>query len=165
MNDDKDVISLTLGAGITRDPATKMFTVAGPIGEVPDTASFSVEACSDMSGYQDGMVTFSFVEKTLTGTPMGLGNVAAGNMLSVTVQSDETTPTVAFATSSLTIDEGSTETVAILADTAYGPEVGSVMVGVSDDAMISLWQDDNMLEAGDDGMYAVDLSWAMPTPS
>ena len=31
------------------------------------------------------------------------------------------------------------------------------MVGVSGYAMISLWQDDEMLEADADGMYAVDL--------
>ena len=77
--------------------------------------------------------------------------------MTVTVQSNEAVPTVGFATSSLRIDEGSTETVAILADGSTGPEVGSVMVGVSGDAMLSLWQDGDMLEAGSDGMYEVDL--------
>ena len=121
------------------------------------TALFTVEACGDKSGFQNGTVTFSFVEKSLRGAPTGLGNIAAGPALTVTVQSDESVPTVEFATSSLTIDEGSTETVAILASGATGSEVGSVMVGVSGYAVISLWQDDEMLEADAGGMYAVDL--------
>ena len=94
---------------------------------------------------------------SLVGMPRTLGNLSAGNQLVVTVQSNEAVPTVGFATSSLRIDEGSTETVAILADGSTGPEVGSVMVGVSGDAMISLWQDGDMLEADSDGMYEVDL--------
>ena len=89
--------------------------------------------------------------------PTGLGNVAAGNSLVVTVQSNEAVPTVQFGTSSLNIDEGSTETVAILADEVTGPEVDSVMVSLAGDAMLSLWQDGEMLEAGMDGMFEVDL--------
>ena len=75
----------------------------------------------------------------------------------IMVQSNEEVPTVSFATSRLHVDEGGTNTVAILASAATGPEVGSVMVSVSGDAMLSLWQDDDMLEAGTDGMYEVDL--------
>ena len=66
-------------------------------------------------------------------------------------------PTVSFATTNIPIDEGDTNTVAILADGKLGPEVGSVMVSVSGDAMLSLWQDGNMLEAGAGGMYEVML--------
>ena len=73
------------------------------------------------------------------------------------VQSNEAVPTVSFATSRIDIDEGGTNTVAILATESTGPEVGSVLVSVSGDAMLSLWQDDDMLEAGTDGMYEVDL--------
>ena len=162
---DRDVISLTItDPGITYVAATGVFTVSDPLGALTETASFEVEACGDKSGYQDGMVTFSFVERSLTGmsevdgaNATGLGDVAAGNMLTVTVQSSEPVPTVQFGTSSLRIDEGSTETVAILADSATGAEVESVMVGVSGYAMISLWQDDEMLEADADGNYDVDL--------
>ena len=158
---DRDVISLTLGESIGRDPASGVFTVSDPLGTLTAEAMFEVEACGDKSGFQDGMVTFSFVERSLAGMteafPRGIGDVAAGNMLNVTVQSSEPVPTVQFGTSSLRIDEGSTETVAILADSASGAEVESVMVGVSGYAMISLWQGDEMLEADADGNYDVDL--------
>ena len=49
--------------------------------------------------------------------------------LVVTVRSEgEDKPVVSFATTSIAIDEGDTNTVAILADGKLGPEVGSVMV-------------------------------------
>ena len=154
---DRDVVSLTLGSAISYDATTRMFTVSDPVGVLTANASFEVEACGDKSGFQDGMVTFSFVESSLRGAPTGIGNVAAGNALTVTVQSNEAVPTVQFGTSSINIAEGSTETVAILADEATGPEVDSVMVSLTGDAVLSLWQDDMMLEAGMDGMFEVDL--------
>ena len=92
---------------------------------------------------------------------MGLGNVAGGPDLVVTVQSEgEEVPVVSFATTSIAIDEGDTNTVAILADGTLGTEVGTVMVSMSGDAMLSLWQGDAMLEAGDDGMFEVMLGTA-----
>ena len=154
---DRDVLSLTLGSAITYDAATRTFTVSDPLGVLTENASFEVEACGDKSEFRDAMVTFSFVETSLSGMPRGIGNVAAGNSLAVTVQSNEAVPTVQFGTSSLNIDEGSTETVAILADEETGPEVDSVMVSLAGDAVLSLWQDDTMLEANDDGNYEVDL--------
>ena len=127
-------------------------------------ATIGIEACGDMSGFNDEMVTFSFVAKSLAGVPTGYGNVAAGPDLVVTVRSEgEDKPTVTFATTSIAIDEGDTNTVAIIADGSLGPEVGSVMVSVSGDAMISLWQGMDMLEAGADGMYAVDLGGSANT--
>ena len=158
---DRDVLSLTLGDGADRiayDAATRMFTVGEALGELTEeNSSFEVEACGDKSEFRDAMVTFSFVESSLSGMPRGIGNVAAGNSLTVTVQSNEAVPTVQFGTSSLNIDEGSTETVAILADEETGPEVDSVMVSLAGDAVLSLWQDGEMLEAGMDGMFEVDL--------
>ena len=90
--------------------------------------------------------------------PVGYGNVAAGADLVVTVRSEgEDTPTVAFSATRRSLDEGGTETVAILASGDHAAEVGSVMVSVSGDAVLSLWQAGDMLEVGDDGMYTVDL--------
>ena len=111
-----------------------------------------------MSGFNDDMVTFSFVDASLVAMPTGYGSLAKGADLVVTVRSEgEAKPTVSFATTSIAIDEGDTNTVAILADGTLGPEVGSVMVSVSGDAMLSLWQGNDMLEAGAGGMYeAVD---------
>ena len=133
---------------------------AGTLG----TATLSFQACGDMSGFNDDMVTFSFVPASLMGLPAGYGNITAGPDLVVTVFSEgEAKPTVSFATSSLSIDEGSTETVAILADGTLGPEVGSVEVSMSGDAMLSLWQGQTMLEAAMDGNYDVDLGGSANT--
>ena len=112
-----------------------------------------------MSGFTDEMVTFSFVAKSLEGLPDGLGDVAAGADLVVTVRSvGEDKPEVTFSTTSLSIAEGDTSTVAIIADGKLGPEVGSVTVSVSDDgAMLSLLQGMDMLDADEDGMYEVEL--------
>ena len=154
---DRDVLSLAHGSSITYAEATGTFTVSDPLGVLTEDASFEVEACGDKSEFRDDTVTFSFVETSLIGAPPGIGNVAAGNSLAVTVQSNEAVPTVQFGTSSLNIDEGSTETVAILADEETGPEVDSVMVSLAGDAVLSLWQDGEMLEAGMDGMFEVDL--------
>ena len=58
----------------------------------------------------------------------------------VTVLSGEETPTVTFSTDSISIDEGDSETVHILADSMQGDEVGSVAVRVRGEASISLEQ-------------------------
>ena len=159
-----EILSIMAGSGgasgITYTAETKTFEVEAALGTLPEEtvfASFEVEACGDESEFRDDMVTFSFVESSLRGMPTGIGNVAAGNSLTVNVQSNEAVPTVQFGTSSLYIDEGSTETVAILADEETGPEVNSVMVSLTGDAVLSLWQDDTMLEANDYGNYEVDL--------
>ena len=157
---EKDVIALTF-AGIgpfTEMDAKDTWQVQAGAGS-DAAATINIEACGDMSGFNDDMVTFSFVAKSLAGVPTGYGNVAAGADLVVTVRSEgEDKPTVSFSTDRvILIDEGDTNTVAIIADGKLGPEVGSVMVSMSGDAMLSLWQGEDMLEADDDGMYAVEL--------
>ena len=98
------------------------------------------------------------------GVPTGYGNIAAGPDLVVTVRSEgEEKPTVTFATTSIAIDEGDTNTVAIIADGKLGPEVGSVMVSCERRRHDLLWQGMDMLEAGADGMYAVDLGGSANT--
>ena len=120
-----------------------------------------LDACEDMSGFRDPMISLSFESMSLMSTAEG--SVAAGSPLQIHIESDEAAPTVSFATSSIDVDEGGTNTVAILADGTLGPEVGSVMVSVSGDAMISLWQGMDMLEANAGGMYAVDLGGSANT--
>ena len=86
--------------------------------------------------------------------------------LVVTVRSEgEDKPTVTFATTSITIDEGDTNTVAIIADGKLGPEVGSVMVSMSGDAMVSLWQGMDMLEGERLREFPRRLGRQQPTPS
>ena len=155
---DDDVIALGL-SGI--DPVADeddTWQVSAAAGSTA-AATIGIVACGDMSGFNDEMVTFSFDADSLKGLPAGYGNVAAGPDLVVTVRSEgEDKPTVSFSTDRvILIDEGDTNTVAIIADGKLGPEVGSVMVSMSGDAMLSLWQGTDMLEADDDGMYAVAL--------
>ena len=159
----KDVIKLTLTGIEAVDDEDDTWEVQQGIGQA-STATIGVEACGDMSGFNDDMVTFSFVGMSLMGVPTGYGNVAAGADLVVTVRSEgEDKPTVSFATTSIAVDEGDTNTVAIIADGKLGPEVGMVMVSMSGDAMLSLWQGMDMLEADDDGMFAVDLGGSANT--
>ena len=167
VDSDDDVIALTLGSGITAVTGEDDTWMVGAAGQIPAAAAnltIGVEACGDMAGFNDEMVMFSFVADSLKGAPPGYGNVAAGANLVVTVRSvGEDKPEVSFSTTRLPITEGGTGTVAILADGTLGPEVGSVMVSVSGDAVLSLWQDGDMLEAGDDGMDAVDLDGSANT--
>ena len=167
---EKDVIALML-EGIDPAPAPSgggmapadTWQVTAAAGQVADSATIGVEACGDMTGFNDEMVTFSFTAMSLTAMPAGYGDLGAGPDLVVTVRSEgEDAPTVTFATTSIAIDEGDTNTVAIIADGKLGPEVGSVMVSMSGDAMLSLWQGMDMLEATD-GMYAVDLGGSANT--
>ena len=120
--------------------------------------SLTVKACTDSADFRDMQVGLSFVAKNLASGASGAdGNVTDGGKVTITVDSNEATPTVSFATSSIDIAEGSTNTVAILADGKQGTEVGMVKVSVMGDAMLSLHQDGTMLEADDHGMYTVDL--------
>ena len=160
------VIAITAAGDIAAVDDTKdTYSVTDDAMDIDGTDTISIRACMDDAGFRDDMVTFSFVEKSLTGTTAAddgmVGNVAAGPDLVVTVQSEgEDAPVVSFATTSIAIDEGSTNTVAILADGELGTEVGSVMVSMSGDAMLSLWQGDDMLEAGAGGMFEVMLGTA-----
>ena len=126
--------------------------------------AFTVEACSDMAGFRDMMVELSFVATSLaSGTDGADGTIADGGALTITVDSNEAAPSVSFATTSINIDEGATESVAILADGPLGDEVGSVMVHKSGDAVLSLWQGMDMLESEDGEHYEVDLGGSANT--
>ena len=148
-------------SAITISEATSTFSVAATPANAEDTSlalgTFNVSACEDDAGFRDPEITLSFVAKNLMSAAGAAGPLGNAGSMPIMVQSNEEVPTVEFATSRLDVDEGGTNTVAILASAATGPEVGSVMVSMSGDAMLSLWQDDDMLEAGADGMYEVDL--------
>ena len=167
---DDAVIALELSGGITEvADEDDTWEITGDAGQITGADTIGITACVDMTGFNDEMVTFSFVEKTLTGTTAAtgmVGDVAAGPDLVVTVQSEgEEAPVVSFATNRIPVAEGGTETVAILSDGTLGVEVGSVMLSKSGDAMISLWQGDDMLEAGAGGMYEVMLLGSDGKPS
>ena len=68
------------------------------------------------------------------------GGIKDAAPATVTILSGAETPTVEFSTDSISIDEGDSETVHLLAGGMQGDEVGSVTVAVRGDALISLEQ-------------------------
>ena len=70
---------------------------------------------------------------------------------------DDPLPSVSLSTPALTIDEGMTQTVAIIAEGALADAVMRVGVQVTGDALISLWQDGDQLAARGGVTYVVDL--------
>ena len=70
---------------------------------------------------------------------------------------DDPLPSVSLSTPALTIDEGMTQTVAIIAEGALADAVMRVGVQVTGDALISLWQDGDQLAARGGDTYTVDL--------
>ena len=75
----------------------------------------------------------------------------------IQIRNDDPLPSVSLTTSTLTIDEGTTETVAIIAEGTLANAVMRVRVQVTGDALLSLWQDGNQLAARAGGTYTVDL--------
>ena len=96
----------------------------------------SVEACSDTTNFRDMQATLSFVASSLkSGTD---GTITDGGSITITVDSNEATPTVSFSTTDINIDEGGTQSVYLVADTTLGSEVGKATIMVSGDARVSL---------------------------
>ena len=111
--------------------------------------SFHVTACPDSGGFRDAQVMLSFVAKTLASGNNGVdGTLADGGGITITVDSNEETPTVSFSTADINVDEGGTQTLYLVADTQQGGEVGEADVMVSGDARIELTGDN--VTAGDD---------------
>ena len=75
----------------------------------------------------------------------------------IQILNDDPLPSVSLTTSAITIDEGTTETVAIIAEGTLADAVMRVRVQVTGDALISLWQDGDQLPARAGGNYTVDL--------
>ena len=118
-------------------------------------AELRLTACDDMSSFRDfGSITLAFKESSLE-TPAG--RIAAGPAAVIQILNDDPVPSVSFGTPALTIDEGMTQTAAILAEGRLASEVMKVGVRVTGDALISLLQDGRKLRANADGSYTVDL--------
>ena len=117
-------------------------------------AELRLAACDDTTDYRDSMVTLAFHAESLK---TQRGNVVAGPPAVISVLNDEPVPVVEFGSRALTVDEGGSQTVAILADSELAGAVMQVAVGVTGDAQISLLQDDRMLDQNPDGAFAVAL--------
>ena len=117
-------------------------------------ADLWLTACGDMSDFRDSNVTLAFKESSLQ-TPAG--RIAEGPPAVIQILNDDAPPSVSLSTSSLSIDEGMTQTVAIIAEGALANAVMRVRVQVTGDALLSLWQDGDQLAARGGATYTVDL--------
>ena len=105
-----------------------------------DGIELTIEAI-DVSGFRDEQITFTLMDGRTEAQKRGDGGAIQGaNPATVTLLSGEETPTVTFSKASVSIDEGASETVHLLADSDQGDQVGSVTVSVSGDALIELRQ-------------------------
>ena len=107
-----------------------------------------------MSSIGDLRVRLAFKESSLQ-TPAG--GIAIGPPAVIEVLNDDPLPVVSLTTGALAIDEGMTETVAIIAEGSLANAVMEVGVGVTGDALISLLQDGRRLRENAGGSYTVDL--------
>ena len=118
-------------------------------------AVIRLTACGDMSEFRDTTVTLAFKESSLE-TPAG--RIAAGPPAVIRILNDDPLPSVSLSTAALTINEGMTQTVAIVAEGALADAVTRVGVRVTGDALISLLQGGDKLAARGGVTYIVDLA-------
>ena len=117
-------------------------------------AELRLTACHDMSSFGDSRVTLAFKESSLQ---TSAGRIANGPPAVIRILNDDPLPVVSLTTPALTIDEGRTQTVAIIAEGNLANAVMKVGVGITGGALLSLWQDGDQLAARADGTYTVDL--------
>ena len=148
---DDDVLVLSGGGGL-KSVADGMgvfettVSIADLVEPAAPAATFGLTACGDMSGFTDPRFTFEFATAETDS-----GDIAGDDILVVTIDSDEPTPTVGFAQTDVSVDEGEATSVFIVAEgMGSGPnEVGMVDVAVSGDALITLMQDGDALKANE----------------
>ena len=117
-------------------------------------ADLRLTACGDMSDFRDSTVTLAFKDSSLQ-TPAG--RIADGPPAIIQILNDDPLPSVSLTTPALTIDEGMTETVAIIAQGDLANAVMQVGMEVTGDALLSLWQDGDQLAPRGGVTYVVDL--------
>ena len=140
---------------LTRGPRRGEITIDKSIANYQrGPADLWLTACGDMSDFRDSTVTLAFKESSLQ-TPAG--RIAGGPPAIIQILNDDPLPVVSLSTASLAIDEGMTETVAIIAEGALANAVMQVGLEVTGDALLSLWQDGDQLAARGGVTYVVDL--------
>ena len=111
-------------------------------------AELRLTACDDTSDYRDSSVTLAFHTASLM---TQRGNVAAGPPARIQLLNDDPVPVVEFGSRVLRIDEGKSQTVAIVADGELAGAVMQVAVEAAGDALISMQQRDRPLDENPDG--------------
>ena len=143
-----------VAAGTGDDAGLFLVPQTGGVLAGTNTSVLAFEACDDSTGFQDTTITLSFVATSLKGVG---GGTLSSRSLDVEILSNEEIPTVSFATDAFSIDEGSSQSVGILAEGMLAGEVSTATVTVAGEAMISLWQGSNEVPI-DDGSATIDLS-------
>jgi hypothetical protein len=149
-------VATIMGAMAVGPAAPGVYTV-GNIADAADGTPTELEimANDDMSGFQHPEITLAFVAKSLMGRDAG--DIMAGASAVIAIQSDEATPTVSFSPTDVTIDEGGSVDSVLIAEGAFGSEVGMVTLSVEGGAMVGLYQGMDKLEANAAGNIVVDL--------
>ena len=117
-------------------------------------AELRLTACENRSDYRDSSVTLAFVAASLE---TQRGNVAAGPPAVIQVLNGDPVPVVEFGSRALAVDEGGSQTVAIVTDGELAGAVMQVAVEAAGDALISMQQRDQALDENPDGSFTVDL--------
>ena len=113
-----------------------------------DNITLTIEAI-DVSGFRDEMISLTLMDGRTEAEKKGEGGpIDASVPATVTVLSGEETPTVTFSRESISIDEGESESVHLLAAGMQGDEVGSASVAVRGEARISLKQNGSVISGG-----------------
>ena len=100
------------------------------------------------SGFRDEQVTLMLMDgRTPEQAEADGGGINDADPATVTVLSGEETPIVTFSDDSISIDEGESKSVHLLASSMQGDEVGTVTVAVRGEALISLEQNGSAISA------------------
>ena len=118
-------------------------------------ARLRLTACEDRSDYRNSSVTLVLRAASLM---TQRGNVAPGPPARIHVLNDDPVPVVEFGSRALRINEGGSQTVAIVTEGELAGAVMQVAVEASGDALISMQQRDQPLDENRDGSLTVELS-------
>ena len=141
---------------LLRDSDTGAITIDRDLRDYEgQPAELRLEACENRSDYRDTSVTLAIRAASLD---TQRGNVVAGAPARIQVLNDDPVPVVDFSTGTLAIDEGGSQTVAVVAEGPLGGAVMQVAVEAAGDALISIQQGDQPLDENPDGSLAVELS-------
>ena len=138
---DRGLISITKD-GVDVEPDSQGMYPIGTIADAVSTGGIELNiTAKEPSGFRDEMISLMLMDgRTMDRMDADGGGIDDAAPATVTILSGAETPTVEFSTDSISIDEGDSETVHLLAGGMQGDEVGSVTVAVRGDADISLEQ-------------------------
>ena len=140
---------------LLRSEDTGAITIDGDLRDYEgEPAELRLTACENRSDYRDSSVMLAFSAASLETQE---GTVAAGPPARIVISNDDPVPVVEFGSRALTIDEGGSQTVAIIADGELAGAVMQVAVEAAGDARISMQQRDQPLDENPDGSFTIDL--------